>query len=44
MPSTLGGIFRFVLVATVTVIVGNYVYNKFFAPMLSRFVGTQKAA
>jgi len=35
MPRSLGGILGFVVMATVTVVVGNYVYGKFVAPLVS---------
>lgn len=36
MPRTLGGILGFIITATLTVVVGTYVYNKLVAPMIGR--------
>lgn len=36
MPRTLGGIFGFVLTATLTVVVGTFVYNRFVAPLIAQ--------
>lgn len=41
MPRTLGGLFGFVLTATITFVVGMYVYQRVVQPALARF---QKAA
>lgn len=35
MPRTLGGILGFVVTATLTVIVGTFVYNRFVAPAIA---------
>jgi hypothetical protein len=35
MPRTLGGLFGFAIMATVTVVVGTYIYNKLVAPLIS---------
>jgi hypothetical protein len=34
MPRTLGGLVSFVIMATLTVVVGSYVYNKFVSPLI----------
>lgn len=36
MPRTIGGLVGFAITATLTVIVGTFVYNKLVAPMLAR--------
>ena len=42
MPRTLGGLLGFVIMATVTVVVGTFVYNRFLAPVVGNLL--QKAA
>ena len=37
MPRTLGGLVGFVITATLTVIVGSFVYNRFVSPLLASF-------
>jgi hypothetical protein len=37
MPRTLGGLFGFIITATITVVVGTLVYNKVVIPVLARF-------
>jgi hypothetical protein len=34
MPKSLGGIFAFIVTATITVVVGSFVYNRFVAPLV----------
>jgi len=34
MPRTLGGLVGFVVMAVVTVLVGNFVYSRFVAPLV----------
>ena len=36
MPMTFRGILGFVFTATLTVVVGTFVYNKFVAPMIAQ--------
>ena len=36
MPKTLGGIVSFLVAATITVIVGTFVYNKLVSPLLAK--------
>jgi hypothetical protein len=38
MPRTISGIFMFAVMATVTVVVGTWVYNKAVAPILGKFM------
>lgn len=37
-PRSLGGWLGFVITATLTVVVGTYVYNKVVAPILGKFM------
>lgn len=35
MPKSLGGLIGFVVMATLTVVVGSFVYNRFVAPAIA---------
>jgi hypothetical protein len=35
MPRTLGGLVGFVVMATITVVVGNFVWSRFVGPLVS---------
>lgn len=37
MPRTLGGLFGFIITATITVVVGTMVYNRVVAPLIANF-------
>lgn len=36
MPRTLGGLIGFVIMATLTVVVGTFVYNRLVAPLIAQ--------
>lgn len=44
MPRTLGGLFAFVVTATLIVIVGSFVYSRVVGPVLAKVTGAAKAA
>ncbi len=36
MPRTLGGLFAFAITATLTVVVGTFIYNRVVAPLVAQ--------